>query len=351
MAEWDLTPVLSQYLDPHFVYGLLEFLGSQDIYDPEEIFQHKVKILSKIQLVDALIALYEKHDRPVPDELNNKLEESTELRKKFIEDLSDVLESLASLNDLDEKQLQESIQEIRKKFPRETIDKLYEFAKYSFTRGQYQEALAFIKSYQLLIGTDDANYEHTLWGSFVSSFFSQDMKEAQDIFFALKNYIENANFSPMKALQNRTWLIHWGLFIFFNVEHGRDYLVDLFLDAKNAKQSQNNAYLNAIQTSCPHILRYLTAAVITHRQRRIYMKELVRLIQQESYNYRDPITEFVECLYVNFDFDGAQQKLRDCEVVLRIDFFLTSCIEEFIENARLFIFEIFCQIHECISIE
>lgn len=211
--------------------------------------------------------------------------------------------------------------------------------------------MAFIKSYQLLIGNDDANYEHTLWGSFVSSFFSQDMKEAQDIFFALKNYIENANFSPMQALQNRTWLIHWGLFIFFNVEHGRDYLVDLFLDAKNAKQSQNNAYLNAIQTSCPHILRYLTAAVITHRQRRIYMKELVRLIQQESYNYRDPITEFVECLYVNFDFDGAQQKLRDCEVVLRIDFFLTSCIDEFIENARLFIFEIFCQIHECISIE
>lgn len=31
MAEWDLTPVLSQYLDPHFVYGLLEFLGSQDV--------------------------------------------------------------------------------------------------------------------------------------------------------------------------------------------------------------------------------------------------------------------------------------------------------------------------------
>lgn len=213
--------------------------------------------------------------------------------------------------------------------------------------------MAFIKSFQLLISPDDPNYQHTLWGLFVSSFFSQDVKEAHDIFFSLKTYIDNANFTPILALQNRTWLIHWGLFIFFNVEHGRDYLVELFLDFKNQnnKQSQNNAYLNAIQTSCPHILRYLTAAVITHRQRRVYMKELVRLIQQESYNYRDPITEFVECLYVNFDFDGAQQKLRDCEIVLRIDFFLTACIDEFIENARLFIFEIFCQIHECISIE
>ena len=36
---------------------------------------------------------------------------------------------------------------------------------------------------------------------------------------------------------------------------------------------------------------------------------------QESYAYRDPITEFVECLYVKFDFDMAQQKLVECEKV------------------------------------
>lgn len=39
------------------------------------------------------------------------------------------------------------------------------------------------------------------------------------------------------------------------------------------------------------------------------------LVLQESYTYKDPITEFVECLYVNFDFDGAQKKLRECESV------------------------------------
>lgn len=42
---------------------------------------------------------------------------------------------------------------------------------------------------------------------------------------------------------------------------------------------------------------------------------LFNLLMQESYKYKDPITEFVECLYVNFDFDGAQQKLRECEEV------------------------------------
>ncbi|KAJ8305792.1 hypothetical protein KUTeg_016337 [Tegillarca granosa] len=104
-------------------------------------------------------------------------------------------------------------------------------------------------------------------------------------------------------------------------------------------------------TTCPHILRYLTTAVITNKgRRRQVLKDLVKVIQQESYTYRDPITEFVECLYVNFDFDGAQQKLRECEEVLVNDFFLVACLDDFIENARLLIFETFCRIHECISI-
>ena len=36
--------------------------------------------------------------------------------------------------------------------------------------------------------------------------------------------------------------------------------------------------------------------------------------------------------------------------VLINDFFLVACLDDFIENARLLIFETFCRIHECISI-
>lgn len=71
---------------------------------------------------------------------------------------------------------------------------------------------------------------------------------------------------------------------------------------------------------------------------------------QESYTYRDPITEFLEHLYVNFDFEGARQKLHECQTVLFNDFFLTACLSDFVENARLMIFETFCRIHQCISI-
>merc|ERR1719400_1817186 len=126
----------------------------------------------------------------------------------------------------------------------------------------------------------------------------------------LKTFIDESTFgSNLQTLQQRTWLIHWSLFVFFNHPKGRDLIIDLFLYQK--------PYLNAIQTTCPWILRYLATAVICNKSsRRNVMKDLIKVIQEESYTYRDPITSFIEDLYVNFDFDGAQQKLRDCETVL-----------------------------------
>lgn len=110
-------------------------------------------------------------------------------------------------------------------------------------------------------------------------------------------------------------------------------------------------YINTIQTSCPWILRYLTTAVVTNKRRKTYIKELVKVIQQESYEYQDPITQFIEALYVHFDFEGAQQKLKECEEVLSNDFFLVAAREDFMENARQFISETYCRIHQKIDVK
>ncbi len=138
-------------------------------------------------------------------------------------------------------------------------------------------------------------------------------------------------------LQQRTWLIHWSLFVFFNHQNGRNGIIDMFFQDKYVPIDLridypemmcfchslyvfyslcHNRYLNTIQTTCPHVLRYLTAAVITNKRRRNVLMELVKVIQQESDTYRDPITELLEDLYVTFDFDAAQLKLRECEKVI-----------------------------------
>jgi translation initiation factor 3 subunit E len=98
-----------------------------------------------------------------------------------------------------------------------------------------------------------------------------------------------------------------------------------------------------------------------NKRRRNMLKELIKVIQQEQQSYKDPITELLECLYVRYDFDGAQQKLVECEQVILNDPFLGKRIQggnsinvplrdEFLENARLLIFENYCRIHQCIDI-
>ena len=59
--------------------------------------------------------------------------------------------------------------------------------------------------------------------------------------------------------------------------------------------------------------------------RRNNLKDLVRLLRQEKYQYIDPLTEFVECIHVTYNFEEAQKKLVECLTVMEHDFFLQVC--------------------------
>jgi len=231
-------------------------------------------------------------------------------------------------------------------FEIDMIESLHKLAKYRYECGNYSVSTSYLYFCMLVLPPNDKNYLSVLWGKLASEILVQNWESALEDLNKLREYIDSSpnhfGGNSLQLLQQRTWLIHWSLFVFFNHAMGRELIIEMFLYRPH--------YLNAIQTMCPHILRYLATAVIINRGRRSALKDLVKVIQQESYTYRDPITEFLEHLYVNFDFDGARQKLHECQTVLFNDFFLISCLDEFVENARLMIFETFCRIHQCISI-
>merc|ERR1711944_389035 len=246
-------------------------------------------------------------------------------------------------NHRDAKSLQEYLTK-HHNFKTEWVDTCYNYAKCLYEIGNYEDASEYLYFHRILCTPSDKNYLNGLWGKLASDILMQKWDHALEDLKRLQQYIDESTFgSSLQTLQQRTWLIHWSLFVFFNHPKGRDLIIELFLYQKQ--------YLNAIQTMCPWILRYLsTAVVINKSSRRNVMLDLVKVIQEESYTYKDPITSFIEDLYVNFNFDGAQQKLRQCEEVLESDFFLVSCLQDFIETSRLMIFETFCRIHQCISI-
>ena len=118
----------------------------------------------------------------------------------------------------------------------------------------------------------------------------------------------------MDQLRLRAWLLHWALFIFINQDNGVEALADLFMEKQ---------YLQTIENICPWLLRYYAAAIIlSPSRRRSHLREALTQISSMSYLYSDPVTLFLESLFKNFDFDEAQVRLKECQDLVKKDFFL-----------------------------
>lgn len=198
-----------------------------------------------------------------------------------------------------------------------------------------------------------------LWGKLACEILVEDWEGASVAVDAVRTGIESMvqskQMTALKALQERTWLLHWSLFVYWNdsAKGGLEQLVELF---------HSERYKQAITTNAPHLLRYLTAAVLLCKRRvtkkaatgsnaesRRLMKNLINVMGDCEYS--DPIVEFVNCLCVKFDFDSAQTKLTECESVLQSDFFLCKQTKLFMEEARAFVFENYCRIHNKIDLK
>lgn len=240
---------------------------------------------------------------------------------------------------------------------------MYKFGQFQYTCGNYSGAADYLYHFRVLSTDSDLNLS-AHWGKLASDILTGKWSVALEELNSLRELIDSrssssssgANLaggpggeaaSALTQLQARTWLLHWSLFVYFNHPEGRTLMLETFLSP---------SYLNTIQTSCPWILRYLTVAAIVSRKAatsgrlRHAIREIVKVIQTEEYQYSDPITNFLKELYIDFDFESAQRELSKAEKIVTDDFFLGSFSEEFLDNARYLISEAYCRIHQRIDI-
>jgi len=361
MAQYDLTQKIIAHLDRHLAIPLLEHLSETAIFPAQQIAKAQYDLVKGTNMVDYVEQLHEQSGEAESRDFAKlradattryqQLQEMAQPVMKVIEDP----EAVTKLRSGGDREKNLDMLKSEYNISIDHVNALYHFGQFQYTLGAYGPAANFLYHFLLFSPSLDLNIS-AHWGKLASNIlvgeWESALTEIKDLRDAIDNPHGTSMAKPLAQLQARTWLLHWSLFVFFNLGEvqGCQGLLEMFLSP---------AYLNTIQTSCPHLLRYVVAAAIVTRRtpkpvgtrgNRDHVRDLTRIVQMEEYQYSDPVTGFLKELFVDFDFDKAQERLTEAESVVRADFFLSGSAEQFVENARWLVSEVFCRIHQRIDI-
>lgn len=357
-GEYAFLDKLVRRMDRHLVFPLLEHqLRLEDISQQryDDVKLAIFNLLKNSNMVDYVAELYKEinHTDSTPPEYAKKREEVLHKLKVFeqeSEHLSNLLNDESVTSQLrSDKVANLKFLEEQHGVTQQMVDNLYTFGRFRYECGNYPEAADLLYRFRVL-STDNDKVVKATWGKLVCEILGEEWENALEEVDKVKEHIETRLFNnPRAQLTAREALVHYALFPFFNYEPAREKLTEMYFSPP---------YINSVQIICPWILRYLAAAVITNRSRpttshnyQKQLKDLVRVVKQEVYEYEDPITKFIKALYIDFDFEEAQNRLSEAEQLCRRDFFLGSSTDAFVESARHLISEAYCKIHQRIDIK
>jgi translation initiation factor 3 subunit E len=343
-CAWFEREQIAARVEAHLVLPLLEFAGAKGTYDAKDVLKAKLDVLNKTNMCDFAADVHKevnggeptvemKAKRAAAIEAHGTLSAAAAKAVKFASDV-------VAVNQLSrDKTFNVKFAKENHGIEAEDVEALFKFAKFQYECGDYVAAAAHLGVVQLL-STDAARCESALWGKYAADILTRNWQGALDDMNRLRDAIEsNTSTSALAKMKQRAWLLHASLFVFFNHLNGRNLIMDVMFQEK---------YMQAVQQEAPYLMRYLAVAVVTNKKRKSMLKDLVKIIQSDT--YRDPVLDFVLALFVEFDFSKAQDSLKACDALLDGDFFLVGCKSAFLESARSYVIESYCKVNKRVSI-
>ncbi|GAA5971901.1 hypothetical protein JCM11641_001561 [Rhodosporidiobolus odoratus] len=377
--SFTLLQSLAGHLDRHLVLPLLDFLESREKYTHEEVLQAKVDLLGegKTNMVTFVEGLKRELEGKGDDDEVTGHAEFRNQEQEVVKQLNELQAQAQGVMDIisnpevvtalrQDKQHNLTYLKENHNVSLEQIALLYKFGQFQYSIGHYGGASDYLYHFRVL-STDSSLVLSAMWGKLAADILEGSWDAALEELNGLREHIDQRGGAgpggPLLALQQRTWWLHWSLFVYYNHPNGRELLLESWL---------NQNYLNTIQTAAPWLLRYLVAAVVISRKStlrsagpasagnsarsREAVRDVVRALGQEQYQYSDAVTEFLRKLYGEVDFSGAREEMARCggdgaaSSILDDDFFLEPFKAEFVENARYLVSEAYCKIHRRIDI-
>jgi len=376
-ARYDLTSHLAGQLDLHMVLLLVAHLQEKGFYRSVDLVEATLQYLSGTRMSDYYLEIAQEHSEAAAD----AAEEMKRKRDDTLEELSNLeglsgplLEILRDEETLQRLQSEDkfTLEHLREEYEidMDTVEAFYRYGKVNYEIGNYIDTIVIMLSFRELAPDHELAFK-ALWGKLAGEILMMSTREtvvsALKDAYALQKIIDQqdeasdgSSVHHLELLAFRSWLLTWSLFIFFKnpVEDDEEGASDVGSEYPRASEMpeylrmqmieffMNQKHLNALQMNCPWLLRYLCVAVIiAQKKSRKFKGRLINAVQQERYQYQDPITNFVVALYIDYNFDAANDCLQESQIVLENDYFLAPITEEFMTAARLAIIESVCKIH------
>ena len=234
----------------HLLIPLVDFLASKEMHTKEELSKSKLALLFKTNMLDLAMDIYrELHaGQAVPSSMSTRRDEVVANMTALREDVAPILAIVSDHGRVAELKAERCFNlgflTQHHNISEAHVEVLQRYAKFTYECGDYSTAAQLLSHYRLLTPDADKSFS-ALWGKLACEILTANWEPALEDVHAIRDLIDSRTTTPpAMQLQQRSWLMHWALFLLGNHPNGRSLVCDLFLQACDTPRS-------LLPRSCP----------------------------------------------------------------------------------------------------